>query len=465
MAVVRSVVQAGGGDQGELRRFRGEVYDCLDRRADALFELIDGICSPITIGGVAHVSLASGARRGHGAGYAAVSAGRIDTGMLAEVLAGHRPAGWVPDFAVDTTVWARCDAECSPQRGFYYHPSRHSAGQPIVAGWCYSWLVALSAGADSWTAPLDACRLLVGDNPNLVAAGQIRQLLPRLGPLPTAALFAFDGGYDPVQLSVELAGTGVQIVVRVRNDRKYFARPAPRAPGQKGARRRHGARFTCADPTTWPEPDRQLPVDDDAYGRVHVSAWHQLHPKQRTYRDPGGALRIVEGTLIRLQVSRLPGRRNREPKSLWLWWHGDAESTLDLDRVWRAYIRRFDIEHTIRFAKQALGWTTPRIRTPEQADRWTWLILAALTQLRLARRLVSDHRLPWQPPLSAHAMTPGRVRQGFGHLLPRIGTPANPPKPTRPGPGRPKGSRSALTPRHPAIKKAKVKTPKRRKRR
>jgi hypothetical protein len=55
-----------------------------------------------------------------------------------------------------------------------------------------------------------------------------------------AALFAFDAGYDLVQLSVELADAGAQIVVRVRNDRKYFARPAPRLPGQKGRGRRHG---------------------------------------------------------------------------------------------------------------------------------------------------------------------------------------------------------------------------------
>jgi hypothetical protein len=411
------------------------------------------------------VSLAPGARRGHGAAYAALSAGRIDTDMLRDVLAAARPAGWLPDFAVDTTIWARCDAECSPGRGFYYHPSRHSAGQPIVAGWCYSWLVALSAGSDSWTAPLDARRLRVGDNSNLVAVEQIRQALPRLGVLPAAALFAFDGGYDPVQLSVELAGTGAQIVVRVRNDRKYFARPAPRLPGQKGAHRRHGARFTCADPATWPTPDTRLQVDDHAYGRVDVSAWHRLHPHQRTYREPGGAMHIVEGTLIRLQVSRLPGRRDREPKTLWLWWHGDAESSLDLDRVWRAYIRRFDIEHTFRFAKQALGWTTPKLRTPEQADRWTWLVLTALTQLRLARPLVADHRLPWHSPMPADAMTPGRVRRGFGHLLPRLGTPANWPKHTRPGPGRPKGSRSTPAPRHPAVKKNQVKTPKRRNRR
>jgi hypothetical protein len=27
----------------------------------------------------------------------------------------------------------------------------------------------------------------------------------------------------------------------------------------------------------------------------------------------------------------------------------------DLSVVWRAYVRRFDLEHTIRFAKQTLG--------------------------------------------------------------------------------------------------------------
>jgi hypothetical protein len=451
--------------QGELRRFRGEVYDCFDQRPDALFDLIDGICAPITVAGVAQVSLAPGARRGHGALYAALTAGRIDTGWLRDVLAGHRPSGWRPDFAVDASVWARCDAECSPQRGYYYHPSRHSNGQPIVAGWCYSWLVALSPGNDSWTAPLDARRLIVGDNPNTVAAGQIRAALCRLPALPEPALVAFDGGYDPVQLSVELAGTGVQIVVRVRNDRKYYARPAPRTPGAGGRPRRHGAKVACADPATWPEPDVVLHADDDAYGRVDVRAWHRLHPHQRTYREKGGAMTIVEGTLIRLQVSRLPGRRDREPKTVWLWWHGDDESSMDLDRVWRCYVRRFDIEHTFRFAKQALGWTTPKLRTPEQADRWTWLIVCALTQLRLARALVGDHRLPWQSSLPTDAITPGRVRQGFGSLLPRIGTPASAPKPTRPGPGRPKGSRSTPAQRHPAIKKNQVKTPKNGKRR
>ncbi|MEV0458971.1 NF041680 family putative transposase [Catellatospora methionotrophica] len=460
MAATSSIALPVVGDQGELRRFRNDVYDCFDRWADALFELFDALSGPVPVSSLAHLTLAGSAMRGHGSAYAALADGVIDTGRLRDVLAAARPRGWRPDFAVDTSTWARCDAECSPGRGYYYHPSRQSSGQPIVAGWCYSWLVALSPDADSWTAPLDAVRLSVTDNANTVAVTQIRALLPRLGELPTAALFAFDGGYDPVQLTVGLAGTGAQAVVRVKNDRTFFARPPERGGGWPGRPPRHGTRFACANPETWHHPDQELIREHDFFGRVHVQAWHRLHPRQRTYHDPAGNLAIIDGTLIRVQVTHLPGR-TREPRTLWLWWTG-PDHDCDLDRIWQAYIRRFDIEHTLRLAKQTLGWTTPRPRTPEQADRWTCLILAAINQLRLARPLVADHRLPWQPPQPNRRMTPGRVRQGFGHLLHRIGTPASQPKHARPGPGRPKGRTSTPADRCPALKKAEVKTPKRR---
>jgi hypothetical protein len=165
---------------------------------------------------------------------------------------------------------------------------------------------------------------------------------------------------------------------------------------------------------------------------------------------------IVPGTLLRVQVERLPGRIDREAKVLWLWWDAPAGTVLDLDVAWRAYVRRFDLEHTYRFAKQALGWTTPKIRTPEQADRWTWLVIAAYTQLRLARPLVGEHRLPWQKPLPANRRTPGRVRRGYGHLLARLPRVARAPKPSGRPPGRPQGRRSTPAPRYPAIKTAKL---------
>jgi DDE superfamily endonuclease len=464
VATTSIVSGLGGVGQDELRRFRNELHDCFSARADALFELVDGLCCPVAVGGVAHVTLAVGCRRGHGSAYAALAHGRVDVEMLRDVLVAFRPSEWVPDFAVDASTWVRSDAECSPERGFYYHPSRHSAGQPIVAGWSFLWIAGLHPAPDSWTAPVDVCRPAVADNVNTVAVARIAALLRRLPPRPVAALFAFDAGFDPVQLSVGLAPMPAQVVVRIRDDRKFFTRPAPPTPGRGGRPRRHGARFSCADPGTWPTPDAVHHCDDARYGRVHVQAWHRLHPHQRTYREPAGAMSIVEATIVRVQVSRLPGRRDRAPKTLWLWWTGPDPAGLDLDRVWRAYIRRFDLEHTFRFAKSVLGWTTPKLRTPAQAERWTWLIIAALTQLRLARDRVGDHRLPWQPPLPAARMTPGRVRNGFGHLLPRLGSPASWPKHTRPGPGRPKGRKSTPATRYPAQKKHNNKSPKKVKR-
>src|SRR3954451_21932375 len=80
-------------------------------------------------------------------------------------------------YALDVSVWPRCDAEASPERGFYYHPSRHSAGQPIVAGWAYQWVAQESFARDSWTAPRDVRRVPPRANVHTVAADQIRAVL------------------------------------------------------------------------------------------------------------------------------------------------------------------------------------------------------------------------------------------------------------------------------------------------
>ena len=158
------------------------------------------------------------------------------------------------------------------------------------------------------------------------------------------------------------------------------------------------------------------------------------------------------GTVVLVEVSRLP-RQTRKPQELWLWWHG-PDGTLDLDVLWRAYVRRFDLEHTLRFCKQSLGWTTPRVRYPEQADRWTWLVVAAYAQLHLARSWIADRRLPWERPLAVGKLTPSRVRRALSALLPMVGTPAKAPKPCGRSPGRPTGSRSGRATRFPALKKA-----------
>ena len=152
-----------------------------------------------------------------------------------------------------------------------------------------------------------------------------------------------------------------------------------------------------------------------------------------------------------VEVERLPsGERRRRPKALWLWWHGRGEP--DLNLLWRAYCRRFFIDNAIRFIKVRLGWVRPKVRHPEQADRWSWLILAAYSQL-LARGIVADRRLPWEKPLAMEKLTPYRILRSFTTVVPLLGTPARAPKPRGRSPGRPKGSLSGPARRYPVIKK------------
>src|SRR4051794_28643246 len=74
-----------------LRCFRGQLYECLGRRADELFELTDALlCADGPVQTLVGLCLAPEHRRGHGALYDAVNVGRVDVERLRRVLA-HLP--------------------------------------------------------------------------------------------------------------------------------------------------------------------------------------------------------------------------------------------------------------------------------------------------------------------------------------------------------------------------------------
>lgn len=440
-----------------LVAFRAGLYACLTRWGDALFELADaGLCSPGPIGSVPALSLEPEFTRSHGSLYKSLARGRIDADRLRRLLVEHAPPDWPLVFAVDASTWDRCDAETSPERGFYYSASKHSAGQPIVAGWSLQWICQLSFAPDSWTAPMDVRRLSPRQDTADATIDQVRELVDLLPADREVPLFVFDAGYDPIALTHALSDTRAQVLCRIRDDRVFYADPSPRPrlKPTRGRPPRHGRRMKCSQRHTWGRPTQRLVTQDPRYGTVSVTAWAGLHPKLagRGRWSDHDTPPIVKGTVIRVDVQHLPKPTARTKKTLWLFWSGPG--TPDLDLCWRAYLRRFDIEHTFRFAKNTLGWTSPSLCTPEQAERWTWLVIAMLTQLRLARDHVEDLRLPWERPHEAHQLTPVRTRRGFRRLRATIGTPANPPKYTTAGPGRPKGTRRPPRTRYPAVKKA-----------
>ena len=168
--------------------------------------------------------------------------------------------------------------------------------------------------------------------------------------------------------------------------------PAPQRParpaGTGGRRPRHGAVLKLADPQIWPAPAVTTITETTRYGTATAMAWGRLHQRLGSrcgWEDHDGKLPVIEGTLIRLSVAHLPGHRDAEP--LWLWSSRAGTSAGEVDRIWQAFLRRFDLEHTFRLCKQVLGWTRPKLRDPAAADRWTWLIIACYAQLYLGDRL------------------------------------------------------------------------------
>ena len=124
-----------GGDLPEAERarrvlagFRGELYRCLTARADELFELADAVlCADGPVRVLAGLSLVPGHRRGHGAVYDALNAGRADIGRLRWAVgclplpAGRTGgSGWPP----------MCATGCGPRRG----PARSGCSAMCTGG-------------------------------------------------------------------------------------------------------------------------------------------------------------------------------------------------------------------------------------------------------------------------------------------------------------------------------------------
>ena len=186
-----------------LRGFRQSLYECLDARADALFELADAVlCADHAVTSLVQLCLEPEFTRGHGALYDALSAGRIDDerffsllaselpravdgrqarawiaehdvidhGLLEKALAGLSPddAAQVRDacarwarlrFAVDATAYPRPDAWCSPGREHVHNGACHCKGSSKTApGWEYQFTAAIGHLRTAWTAIADVAR-------------------------------------------------------------------------------------------------------------------------------------------------------------------------------------------------------------------------------------------------------------------------------------------------------------------
>ena len=426
-----------------LAHFRAECYQSFGLRRAALFDLLDAVLSGERITRLVRLSLEPGFRRGWASLFDALADGRIDLAALRRLLRRSLPepeSGQRLLWVIDGSSWPRPAAKTSPGRT---HCRVVHAGQPqsgIVPGWEYQWLAAIPEMRGSWVLPLELRRRGPrAGTPTSLAIRQLKAVLQsrsRAAPRPIVLL---DSHYDVPQLID--ARLPVDLLARLASNRRFFRAPPPYVG--MGRPCKHGPIFRCADPATQHDPDQTQTFDDAEHGTVTIACWSGLHPQPH----PELAL-----TVLRITVERLP-RRAKAPAPLWLVWHGDTRPD-DLSVLWRWYQRRFAIEHGFRFLKQDLGWTVPRLRTPQQADRWSWLLALVLWQLWLARPLVTEARLPWERPTTAKRRSPGQVRRVMGRLLATLPSLAPPPQPRGKSPGRATGDHPGPRIRHPVHKRA-----------
>ena len=98
---------------GDLSWFRREFYASLTARTDALFELTEAVlCADGPVTSLVELTLVAEHRRGHGAMYDALAAGRVEPERLRRALAclSLPTVGGRIVLAVDVSPWLRPDA-------------------------------------------------------------------------------------------------------------------------------------------------------------------------------------------------------------------------------------------------------------------------------------------------------------------------------------------------------------------
>lgn len=422
-----------------LQAFRHAIYGCFERAGDALFNTIDALLTEDQARSFPELALSPSFERQWPSLYEAFEDGCIDEARLKRVLAASLPkpeAGQYLWTGVDTTGIARPKARTSTDRSAQHVHNLPECDKPVTYGWQFSSLVVLPEQPSSWTYVLDQQRVSTDTTASQVALAQVARLCQSCS---TPIITVLDRAYDATWLWCQLSNLPLHgSLIRLKLNRCLY-RAAPAPTGKRGAPRKDGDKLQPNDPATHGNPSGQASIQDEKGRTIQLTWWHQLHVKEA---------RWLEMSVIRV-VRPYATNSERDPRVSWFVWIGDPHA--DLVQIALDYVRRFSQEHGYRFQKQALLWAKPRLRTPEQFERWSHIVAIAFDHLVLARELVAPVLRPWEN--THRPATPQQVRRGMHKLLPQLGTPARPPQPRGKSPGRAKGVKVGKAKRFEVVKK------------
>ncbi len=425
-------------DFTRLKQIRQQVYSSLERGADALFNLGDALLSESQAQSLPELSLSPFFERQWPSVYEALEDGRINVeqvrALWVSVLLAERAEDELIWIAVDGSNLARPTAPTSADRTIIHLSNLPLVDKPISIGWTFSTVVLVPEQASSWTPILDQERISSEQTAIEVAIGQLQALKPLFG--TRRVIILADRWYGTPEFLRACSELGYSVLIRLKSNRKLYRVPVRRY--KRGAPPKDGPLFQGKRPETHGSADEVWSEHPPEGRSVHISRWNHLHFQQ----DRGLDLSVI-------RVEREAAKdTKRDPRVSWFVM---LDQIVPLPQIAPQYRRRFSQEHGYRFLKQDLLWTRVHVRTPEQFERWSWLLVLVFNQLYLARELGQVLHRPWEP--TDRPVTPQQVRRVMPAILLQVGTPARPCQPRGKSPGRPKGFRPEPAPRYPVVRK------------
>jgi hypothetical protein len=379
--------------------------------------------------------------------YAAIKEGRQNREWLEGYFMQRIPTKGPLLFSLDGTAWPHPAARTLADLQYVYSPTPAVDGGSIVVGHPYSVLAWVPECGSSWAPPVSVIRAPSEQSDVTVGIEQVKRLCRHRAAemLEDLHLIIADAKYSNHRFLGPLKDDPCGALVRMRRNRVLYGPPPPYSG--RGRPRVHGERLSFKEPDTWGEPDATVEMEGGArWGKVRLRRWDNKHARQDA--KTWFSVILVETHL----------EREQRPAPFWLGYQPpphQVPADQRLEDLWHWYQYRWPVEPSIRFRKQYLHWTLPRFQKAAYCDRWALLVSVAQWQLFLARDLVRDKPLPWQP--AQDKLTPERVLQGFGSLFRQIGTPAAPPQTRGKSPGWPEGRPRTRPERHRVVKKGKNK--------
>lgn len=410
--------------------FRQSVFEHVfltERNAQQ--ELVDALLSGRRVRSFAELTLSSFHRRGWGSSYKALTRGRQSKEALQKLYTGQLPSEGLIILGIDGTKWPHEEAKTLSELTLERHAHR------VRPAHLYSKLCWISSSEESWALPLSTVRAKPAETEGEVGVRQVAEIQPNL-PQDATVIVVADGRYGNAPFLSGMAKIGAPFVARLAKNRVFRHPPGPYCG--MGRPRVRGERFDFKDASTWGLPSEMIGFTHHKHGSVWLECWDKLYDKQVT---------DVPITLVRAEIHL---EDEDPPAPVWLMYWGPPVSAR---KIWEWYGQRFPIEPAIRFTKQRLYWTLPRVQKTDRCDRWTNLVDVAYWNVWLARDLVQDNPLPWQK--SQKKRKPERILEGSGQLLATLPFLTSTVKPRGKSPGWPRGQPRIPPVRFPLEKRAK----------